>query len=193
MNQIAEFGIAAHAFYKDRRGFADRTAQARIQRLCLAAPYRRHPVGKRQSGRVPGAHQARTVPRPGVLLHAEGKTDRAAAASQRDRLRLCRAHRCRQQRGRLQDQRQVRAIVVRIAERRRGRGADLAGAVGAAIGLGIARGHRQGAGGDPPRDPHRRARSICRARPPHRRPPVCPRQDRICRRQAEGGVAAAGA
>ena len=53
--------------------------------------------------------------------------------------------------------------------------------------------HRQGAGGDPARDPYRGARSICRSRPPHRRPPVCPRQDRICRRQAEGRVAAAGA
>ena len=92
-----------------RHGLADRAAQARIQRLCLAAPHRRHPVRKRQSGRVSGAHQARAVPRPGVLLHAEGQADRAAASGQCDRLRLCRAHRCRQLGGRLQDQRQVRA------------------------------------------------------------------------------------
>ena len=79
-----------------RRGLADRAAQARIQRLCLAAPHRRHPLRKRQSGRVPGAHQARAVPRPGVLLHPEGQADRAAAPGQCDRLRLCRAYRRRQ-------------------------------------------------------------------------------------------------
>ncbi len=193
MNQIAEFGIAAHAFYKEGVGSPTERLEARIQRLRLAAPYRRHAVRERQSGRVSRAHQARAVPRSGVLLHAEGKADRAAAPGQCDRLRLCRAYRCRQQRGRLQDQRQVRAAVVRTAERRRGRGADLGGAVGAAIGLGIAGGHRQGARRDPARHPHRGARSICRPRPPHRRAPVRPRQDRIRRRQAEGRAAAAGA
>ena len=176
-----------------RHGLADRAAQARIQRLCLAAPHRRHPVRKRQSGRVSRAHQARAVPRPGVLLHAQGQADRAAAPGQCDRLRLCRAYRCRQLGGRLQDQRQVRAAVVRTAERRRGRGVDLGGAVGAALGLGIAGGHRQGPRCDPPRDPHRGTRSICRPRPPHHRSPVCPRQDRIRRRQAEGCAAPAGA
>jgi hypothetical protein len=53
--------------------------------------------------------------------------------------------------------------------------------------------HRQGARRDPPRDAHRDPRSICRARPAHRRAPVPARQDRICRRQAEGRVAASGA
>ena len=139
MNQIAEFGIAAHAFYKEGVGSPTERLKRESIGLCLAAPHRRHPLGKLQSGRVSRTHQAGAVPRPGVLLHAEGQADRAAAPGQRDRLRLCRAHRCRQQRGRLQDQRQVRAAVVRIAERRRGRGVDLAGAGGAAVGLGIAR------------------------------------------------------
>ena len=70
---------------------------------------------------------------------------------------------------------------------------DLGGAIGAAVGLGIAGGHRQGAGGDPARDARGRARSICGPGPAHRRAPVRARQDRICRRQAEGRAAAAGA
>ena len=53
-----------------RHRLADRDAQARVQRLRLAAAHRRHAVRKRQPGRVSGAHQARAVPRPGVLLHA---------------------------------------------------------------------------------------------------------------------------
>ena len=48
-------------------------------------------------------------------------------------------------------------------------------------------------GGDPARDPHRGARPICRPRPAHRRAAVCARQDRIRRRQAERRAAAAGA
>ena len=46
MDQIAEYGIAAHAFYKERRGFTDRIAEARIQRFRLAAAYHRDPVGR---------------------------------------------------------------------------------------------------------------------------------------------------
>ena len=40
MQQIAEYGIAAHALYKDERRLADRNAVARIERLCAgcAAP-----------------------------------------------------------------------------------------------------------------------------------------------------------
>ncbi len=161
MNQIAEFGIAAHAFYKEGAGSPHERLKHEIQRLRLAAPHHRHPVGKRQSGRISRAHQARAVPRPGVLLHPEGQADRSAAQCQCDRLRLCGAHRRRQQCGRLQDQRQVRAAVVRVAERRRGRGPDLEGAVGAAVGLGGARPHRQGARCDPPRHPRCGARPVC--------------------------------
>ena len=46
MDQIAEFGIAAHAFYKDGVGSPTELSEARIQRLCLAAPHRRHPRRK---------------------------------------------------------------------------------------------------------------------------------------------------
>ena len=64
---------------------------------------------QRRFGEIPRAHQARAVPGPGVLLHAEGPADRAAARRDRHRFRLCGPHRHRQFRGRLQDQRPDRA------------------------------------------------------------------------------------
>ena len=70
---------------------------------------------------------------------------------------------------------------------------DLESANRAAGGLGIDRRHRQGARGDPARDPRCRARAICRARPPHRRALVPARQDRLFGREAHRRVAAAGA
>ena len=66
-----------------RRRFADRDAVARIERLCLAAPDHRAAGGGLEPGGVPRAHQARAVPRPGVLLHPEGQADRAAARGER--------------------------------------------------------------------------------------------------------------
>ena len=51
MDQIAEFGIAAHAFYKDGVGSLIRTLKARIECLCLASPHDRGLVGQRQSGK----------------------------------------------------------------------------------------------------------------------------------------------
>ena len=66
-----------------RRRHADRNAVARVERLCLAAAHDRTAGGRLQPGRIPRAHQARTVPRPGVLLHAQGQADRAAAQGDR--------------------------------------------------------------------------------------------------------------
>ena len=43
------------------------------------------------AGGIPRAHQARDVPGPGLLLHAEGRSDRAAARRHAGRFRLCRA------------------------------------------------------------------------------------------------------
>jgi len=98
MDQNAELGIAAHAFYKDDVGSPTELLSG-IQRLA----WLRHTVGicrKRQSGRVSGAYQARAVSRPGCSASTpKGKLNRAAAPGQCDRLRLCRAHRCRQQCG----------------------------------------------------------------------------------------------
>ena len=86
MHQIAEYGVAAHALYKD--GSTPATAMAPAptaasgaqgEPLHLAAPAGRHAARGRQPRGVPRAHQARAVPGPGVLLHAEGPPDRPAA------------------------------------------------------------------------------------------------------------------
>ena len=99
MDEVAEYGIAAHALYKE--GVNDNSRPRRREpRLSMAAPHRRPPRRGRQPGGVPRAHQARTVPRPGLLLHAEGPAHRPAARRDADRFRLRGAHRCRQHGGR---------------------------------------------------------------------------------------------
>ncbi len=121
MNEIAEYGIAAHALYKDGAAPTRRALAEREPRLSLAAAHHRAARRRRQPGRVPRAHQARAVPGPGLLLHAEGPADRAAARRDADRLRLCGPHRRRRHLRRRQDQRPHRAAADRAAERRRGR------------------------------------------------------------------------
>ena len=72
MHEVAE--------YRRRRALAlqgstARTARVvpsqRLERLSLAARAARHAARRRQPRGVPRAHQARAVPGPGVLLHAE--------------------------------------------------------------------------------------------------------------------------
>ena len=189
MHQIAEYGIAAHALYKDGRRLADRAAVPRVEGLCLAPPHHRAARRGLQSRGISGAHQARAVPRSGVLLHAEGQADRAAARGDADRFRLCGAHRRRQHGDRRQDQRPDRAARFGAAERRRGADHHLEGADRAAGGLGIDRRHRQGARRDPARDARGGAQPIFRSRPPHPRTALPARQDRLLRREAAGRLA----
>jgi GTP diphosphokinase / guanosine-3',5'-bis(diphosphate) 3'-diphosphatase len=88
MHEVAEYGIAAHGFYKDAPSVAAaekgvRRRGARSPGLCLAAPLIDIAVGRRQPRGVPRAHQARAVPRPGVLLHAQGRLIACRAARRR--------------------------------------------------------------------------------------------------------------
>ncbi len=127
MHVTAEYGVAAHALYKDlteragANGKAPAADTARDHRpLYLAAPAGRDAARGRQPGGIPRAHQARAVPGSGVLLHAEGPPDRAAAGRDADRFRLCGAHRRRQLLRRRQHQRPPVAADDAAAQRRRG-------------------------------------------------------------------------
>ena len=171
MNTVAEYGVAAHSIYKDNAGKTERHRPPDLQgdqRLCLAAPHHRAAGRGRQPGGVPREHQARAVPGPGLLLHAEGPADRAAARRDADRLRLCRAHRCRRPVRRRQGQRPHHAADDRAEERRRGRDHPLQGA-GAAGRVGIDRRHRQGARRHPPRHQERHPQAVFGARRAHPR------------------------
>ena len=96
MNQIAEFGIAAHAFYKEGMG----SPTERLKHESNAFAWLRHTVGILSESANPEEFLEHTKLE---LFHdqvfcftPEGQADRAAAPGQCDRLRLCRAYRCRQ-------------------------------------------------------------------------------------------------
>ena len=159
MHEVAELGVAAHWQLQAGPAGADRRAA-----VSLAARAAGHPGARRRAGGVPRAHQARDVPGPGVLLHAEGRPDRPAARRDAGRFRLCGPLRGRRHLRRRQDQRPHRAAAQRAAERRPGRDRHLEGA-DAVADLGALRRHRQGARPHPPLHPHPAARAVSRARP----------------------------
>jgi guanosine-3',5'-bis(diphosphate) 3'-pyrophosphohydrolase len=123
MHEIAERGVAAHALYKDTAEVKVAETGAR-EGAAESNAYRwlRHLMEVLQEGDSPKEFlehtQARTVPRPGVLLHAQGPAHRPAARRHAHRLRLCRAHLDRRQLCRLPHQRPPRAAGDNAEQRR---------------------------------------------------------------------------
>ena len=191
MHQIAEYGIAAHALYKDGHG----SPSEMLSRESRAYGWLRHTIELLSEGSNSEEFLEHTKLE---LFHDQvfcftpkGKL----IALPRKATAIDFAYAVHTDVGNTaigcQDQRQDQPAGVRARQRRRGRDHHLEGADGAAGGLGIDRGHRQGARRDPPRDAGGGARSICRSRPAHRRAAVLPRQEGIFRREAAGRAAAA--
>ncbi len=144
MHDIAENGVAAHWLYKQATARPTQAAQRFrwVQDLLEI-------LENSGARRVPREHQARALPGPGLLLHAEGPADPAAARRDAGRLRLRRAQPGRRHLRRRQDQRPADAAAPRAAERRPGRDHDRARRHAVAA-MGALRRHRQGARPHPP-------------------------------------------
>ena len=117
MDEIAEYGIAAHALYKDGAG----SPTEMLSRESSAYAWLRRTIELLAEGSNSEEFLEHTKLE---LFHdqvfcftPEGQADRAAALGQRHRLRLCGAYRRRQHGGRRQDQRQDRAADVGARER----------------------------------------------------------------------------
>ena len=128
MHEIAEYGIAAHALYKDD---VDSPTEL-LSRESSAYAWLRRTIELLAEGSNPEEFLEHTKLE---LFHDQvfcftpkGKLIALPRHANAHRLRLCGAHRRRQHGGRLQDQRQDRAAGVRAHERRRGRDHHLEGA-----------------------------------------------------------------
>ena len=84
MHEVAELGVAAHWAYKDGAPRTEGLQYRWLRELLDIVEHAQKPRG------IPRTHQARTVPGSGVLLHAQGRSDRAAARRDAGRFRLCR-------------------------------------------------------------------------------------------------------
>ena len=139
--------------------------RSRRAAIPLAARAARHPRARVEARGIPRAHQARDVPGPGLLLHAQGRPDRAAARRDAGRLRL---------RGALARSatpasapRSTAACVPLRTQLQNGDQVEIvtSKAQTPVADLGALRRHRQGARPHPPLRPHPAARAVSRARP----------------------------
>ena len=78
MHEVAELGVAAHWVYKQGAAPSTEGRQYRwLRELLDILEHASDPAG------IPRAHQARDVPGPGLLLHAQGRSDRSCRAAPR--------------------------------------------------------------------------------------------------------------
>ncbi len=168
MHSIAEYGVAAHALYKDSLNGSGPANGIVPSQDTNAYRWLRHLVGMLLDGDNPEEfleHTKLELFQDQVFCFTpKGRLIALPARREPHRLRLCGPYRHRQHLRRRQDQRAADAAHDRAQERRRGRDRLLQGAA-PAVGLAEPRRHRQGALGHQTRDPRRRARPIRQARP----------------------------
>ena len=186
MHAVAETGVAAHWSYKDGERFENPFAVDPFKWLRSITERL-----ERRGGRgLPRARQARDVPGPGVLLHAQGRRGEAAARRHADRLRLCDPHPDRRQLRRRQGRRPAGAALDQAPQRPVGHDHPRRGAAAAAV-LGGHGGHRPRQGGDPAQLARRAAGDPGAARPRDRPRGAGAGRQEGDRQGARGGGAAA--
>ena len=162
----AELGVAAHWGYKQGGPSTDGPQYRWLRELLDILEH-----GARRRG-IPRAHQARDVPGPGVLLHAQGRSDRPAARRHAGRFRLCRA--LARSATPASAPRSTAGMLPLRTQLANGDQVEIVTSQGAdaVADLGALRRHRQGAAAHPPLHPHAAARAVPRARQldPGRRP-----------------------